>query len=463
MSGRLSALLLVAAVVLCVGIARPVRAQTAEGFRIPDLPVDTFSLSNGLRVVVSEDHSTPVVAVNMWYYVGSAHEEVGRSGFAHLFEHMFFEETEHLARGDMDRLVNRAGGIYNGTTNTDRTAYFEVLPANRVNLALWLHAERMARLRVSRENFENQRSVVKEERRMRIDNQPYAVAQLTVDTLAERDYPPYRHTVIGSMDDLDAASVADAQAFYQRYYAPNHAVLTVVGDVTVDEVRELAETYLGGIPRGPELPPLPAPPAIPRSDGERRAEIDAPLAQLPLLWMAFNLPPAGSPDHYALRLLSEIFSTGESSRLRQRLVDREQAALDVISQVDQRVGPGLILFGAIPNQGVGVDRLEALMQDEIQRLQQEGVSDRELDKAKNQVRAQAVTDRMTVQSKASLLQSLALYQGSPLAVNHELARYEEVTAADVRRVARTYLVPPNETVVVARPPTSAGGGEGGRP
>jgi len=255
----------------------PVSLQAqSSALRVPEIPVETFTLDNGLRVIVSEDHSTPVVAVNMWYHVGSAHEEPGRSGFAHLFEHMLFEETENLADGQMDELVNRAGGFSSGTTNTDRTAYFEVLPSNRLNLALWLHAERMARLRVSQENFDTQREVVKEERRLRVENQPYVGAQLTLDTLAQQDYRPYAHTVIGSMDDLNAATLDDVQAFYDNYYAPNNAVLAIVGDVTVDDARALVEQYLGDIPAGPSVPSLPEPPSVPRTDGERRVSGDDP-------------------------------------------------------------------------------------------------------------------------------------------------------------------------------------------
>ncbi len=438
-------------------------AGVMDELEIPDLPLDTFTLANGLRVIVSEDRSTPLVAVNMWYRVGSAHEEPGRSGFAHLFEHMLFEETENLESGEMDRLVSRAGGVYNGTTNTDRTAYYEVLPANRLNLALWLHAERMARLEVSEENFENQREIVKEERRQRIDNQPYAEAQLTVDTLANRDYAPYRHTVIGSMEDLDAATVGDVRAFYERYYAPNHAVLVVVGDVDADEVRAMAEEYLGGIPRGPEIAPLPAPPAVPRTDGERRVTLEAPLAQLPLIWMAYNLPPGDHPDHDALALLAQVFSTGESSRLRERLVNDEQAALDVLAQVDRRLGPGLLMIGALPNQGVSIERLEALIDEEIARLRAEGVGELELAKARNQARAGAVTQRLSAEGKATLLQSHTLLRGTPFTVNESIERLEGVTAADLQRVASTYLVPENRTVVIALPPGAGAAGPGGRP
>lgn len=445
----------IVAALACAFVASPALAQTGT-LEVPPVPVETFTLDNGLQVIVSEDHSTPVVAVNMWYRVGSAHEEEGRSGFAHLFEHMLFEETENLDDGELAELVNRAGGSYNGTTNTDRTAYFEILPSNRLNLSLWLHAERMDRLRVSEENFENQREVVKEERRLRIDNQPYAQAQLTLDTLAQRDYEPYAHTVIGSMEDLDAATVDDVRRFYESYYAPNNAVLAIVGDVTPAEARRLVEEYFGHMEPGTPVPALPEPPAIPRTDGERRVQVDDPLAQLPLMWMSYNLPPGDHPDHYALSMLAQILSTGESSRLRERLVNEEQAALDLIAQVDRRIGPGAFLMGALPNQGVEVSRLEALIEEEIDKIKEEGITDRELGKVRNQLLTQAVTQRATVQSKASSLQSYALLYGDPGRINDELERYQAVSVDDIVRVARTYLVPTNRTVVVATPSRPAG-------
>lgn len=446
------------------GIALVAALAASEGaaqldspaMRIPPMPVDTFSLDNGLRVVVSEDHSTPVVAVEMWYRVGSAHEPAGRSGFAHFFEHLLFEDTENMAEGEFARLIHRAGGVYNGTTDTDRTAFSEVLPSNRVNLALWSHAERMARLRISADDFETQREVVKEERRLRVDNQPYAASQVSVDTVALRDYEPYRHSVIGSMADLEAASVDDAREFYRRFYAPNHAVLTVVGDVSLADVRAMVEDYFGDLPRGGESPMLPPPPAAPRTDGERRRIEPAPLAQVPLVWMAFNVPPADHEDHYALTLASQVLSTGESSRLRRRLISESSAALDVIAQVDRRKGPGLLLLGGVPNQGVDATEVERMMSEEVERLGSEGVTLEELEAARNQVLTGAVTQRLTVQGKAQLLQSYMLYHDSPFRVNEDLARFHEVTVEDVRRVAATYLVPGNRTVVIAQPSRMTG-------
>jgi len=447
---------LIAASVLA-SLAPTASAQISAGdLQIPPIPVDTFSLDNGLRVIVSEDHSTPVVAVEMWYHVGSAHEPAGRSGFAHFFEHMLFEDTENMAEGEFARLIHRAGGVYNGTTDTDRTAFSEVLPSNRVNLALWSHAERMGRLRLSADDFENQRQVVKEERRLRVDNQPYAASQLSVDTVALRDYAPYRHSVIGSMADLEAATVDDARDFYRRFYSPNHAVLTVVGDVSAEDVRDMVERYFGEFPRGVELPALPPAPVAPRSDGERRRVEPAPLAQVPLVWMAFNVPPADHDDHYALALASQVLATGESSRLRRRMISETGTALDVVAQVDRRRGPGLLLLGGVPNQGVDVGEIERLMTEEIERLGVEGVSPEELEAARNQVLTGAVTQRLTVQGKAQLLQTYTLYHGSPFRVNEDVARFYEVTVEDVRRVALTYLTSSNRTVVVAQPARMTG-------
>ena len=427
--------------------SHPLPAQT---FELPPIPIDTFSLDNGLRVIVSEDHSAPVAAVNMWYGVGSAHETPGRSGFAHFFEHMLFEETENVPNGEFDRLVTSAGGRYNGTTDTDRTAYFEVLPSNRVNLALWLQAERMSRLVVSERGFENQREVVKEERRLRIDNQPYGQARITFDTLST-DYAPYRHAVIGSMDDLDAAETADVRAFYERYYVPNNATLVVAGAVRTEQIRALAVEYFGSIPRGADVPPLPEPPPSPRTDGERAVSVADPLAQLPLLYMGYNIPAASDEDMYALTLLSTVFSGGQSSRLFRKLVKEEQVAPTVISLLVQRRGPGTMLFGSLPNSGGDIDGIQSLIELEIETLKAEGITERELDKALNQQRSAEVAGRMTVAAKATTLQRYALHFADPFTVNEDFARYEAVTLEDVLRVARKYLVLENRTVVIARP------------
>jgi predicted Zn-dependent peptidase len=432
-------------------LATGVLASTAGAQETaPPIEFETFTLDNGLEFIVHSDHSAPVVAVNVWYDVGSAHEPPGRSGFAHLFEHMLFQETENLGPGDFAELISSAGGTYNGTTNQDRTAYFETLPSNRVNLGLWLEAERMARLRVTPENFQREREVVKEERRLRIDNQPYGKAFLTLDTLAVH-WEPYNHSVIGSMEDLNAATADDVLEFYERFYVPNNATVVVSGDVTLGQVRDFAEQYFGGIPRGPEIDPLPSIPPTPRTDGERRVEVQDPLANTPAYFAGYAVPPLRHEDSHALELMSAIFSQGESSRLHQRLVKEEQAALVVFSNLDGRVGPGYLFFGALPNQEVDIERIEALVNEEVERLRTEGVTERELQKAKNQRRANTIRSRQTAFAKSQQLQHYRLYHGDVSEINTDLERYMAVTRDDIRRVASRYLRPGNRAVVIVRP------------
>jgi predicted Zn-dependent peptidase len=363
---------------------------------------------------------------------------------------MLSQETDNLEQGELRRLVTAAGGSRNATTNEDRTAYYETLPSNRVNLAIWLHGERMARLIVDTENFEREREVVKEERRLRIENQPYMIGVETLDTLVA-DWLPYNHTVIGSMDDLNSATAQDALEFYEHYYVPNNATMVVAGDVTVEQVRDLVEEYLGDIPRGADPEPLPDFTSTPRTDGERRVVVEDRLANTPAFLAGFNIPPHNEADSYALQLLSSIFSQGESSRLHQRLVKEEKAALVVFSQMDSRVGPGMFFFAALPNQGVDIEAIEELIDDELEKLKSEGVTERELQKAKNQLRANQISGRQSVFSKAGSLHHYRLYHGDTAEINTDLERYMAVTVDDIRRVAREFLSAANRTVVIVVP------------
>lgn len=438
----------VIAALMGIVVAGQSRAQDA-----PPLKFETFVLDNGMTFIVHEDHSTPIAAVNVWFDVGSANEEPGRSGFAHLFEHMLFEETEQLSPGDFKRYILGAGGTYNGTTNQDRTAYYETLPSNRLNLAFWLESERMANLRVTQDNFDRERQVVKEERRMRVDNQPYQNGVLTLDTLIN-DWGPYDHSVIGSMADLESATVGDVTRFYARYYVPNNATVVVAGDVTVDQVRKMADEYFGGIPRGDDPEPLPPIAEVPRSDGERRTTVEDKFANLPAYLAGFNIPPHSADDTYALELLSSMFSEGESSRLFQRLVKEEAAALFTFAFLDSRVGPGGLWVAAIPNQGVDVEQIEALINEEIEKLQTEGVGERELQKAKNQMRAGLIDNRETVFAKTQEIQHYRLYHGDVAQINSDMERYMRITTEDISRVANKYLVPLNRSVVIVVPASS---------
>ncbi|MBW3553358.1 MAG: insulinase family protein [Gemmatimonadetes bacterium] len=439
-----------AAAVAAAMMAAPAPAQTAEPIRY-----ETFTLENGLRFIVHEDHSVPVVHVEVWYDVGSAHEPPGRSGFAHLFEHMMFIETENLGKGEFDGLITGAGGSLNGTTDKDRTAYFETVPSNQLNVALWLEADRMKNLVVNEENFQREREVVKEERRLRVDNQPYGKALWEVmDTLAV-DYGPYEHSVIGSMADLDAATGDDAREFYERFYVPNNAAVVVAGDATVGQVRALAERYFGSLERGPDVAPLPPVTTVPRMDGPREVTVTDELATLPLLAEAYTVPPHDHPDARALALLGNILMGGESSRLYQRLVMQEKAAFQLGGGASSGLGPGTLQIFALPNQGVDVSRLQSLLEEELARVLREGVTARELEKVKNQHRARMIMGRQTVSSKASQLHHYRVMHGDIDAINEDLDAFMAVTAVDILRVARKYITPGNRTTMVVKPAESS--------
>lgn len=458
MRGSSSTTRAIAVIALAAGplvgpLAGPLGAQTPSPASIL-IPVEEAVLGNGLRVIVSTDRSAPIVAVNLRYEVGSGHEPPGRSGFAHLFEHLLFEETENLADGELDRMISAAGGVVNGRTNTDRTEYTEVVPAHHLERVLWTHAERMRRLVVDEEHFLRQREIVKEERRLRVDNSPYGEAQITVDTLAQ-DYLPYTHSVIGSMADLDAASVAEVRDFYDRWYRPNNATLVVVGDASLDEVLAYVQRWFGEFERGPDPVPLPPPPTSPRSDGERRAEMEDRLAQLPLTYVAWNVPPAGHPDIAALSVLSRILGSGESARLYRGLVVERGIANQILGQLETRRGPGLFLLGALSGPAVDPTETEAALMAEVRSLIDEGPTAAEVEKATNQLRITRVAELLTVAGKAAAIQEARAVRGSAAAVNADLMELEGVTPAEVQRAARRWLVDQNRTVVVARP---VGGG-----
>jgi len=437
--------LLVATIVMS-GLAAPVAAQGALG----RLPIEQTVLDNGLEVVFSRDASAPIVAVNLWYGVGSAHEPEGRSGFAHLFEHLVFEATENLGEGELQRMISEAGGIVNGRTNTDRTEYTELVPSHHLNRVIWSHAERMRRLRVTEELFRTQREVVKEERRQRVDNAPYGEAQITVDTLAQA-YAPYRHSVIGSLRDLEAASVDDVQEFYDRWYRPNNARLVVVGDATFEEVVELAQRYLGEFEPGPSPEPLPAPPTSPRTDAPRRAEVADAVAQLPLTYVAWTAPPEGHPDLPALQVASQILSAGESSRLSRRLIAERRLAVQVVGQVATRFGPGLFLTGALSAPGVDPAETETELLAVVERLAREGPTEPEVRKAVNQLRITRAAELLSVAGRAAAIQRAIEVRGDAAAVWEELEALEAVTLEDVRSAAMMWLSEGNRTVIVARP------------
>ncbi len=420
---------------------------------------DTFSLANGLRVISSEDHSTPIVAVDVWYNVGSRNERPGRSGFAHLFEHMMFQGSAHVKKAEHFQLVQRAGGDLNGTTEEDRTNYFEVLPSNRLNLALWLEADRMRSLAITDSNFQNQRETVKEERRLGVDNRPYGKAFTDGLTLPYDSTAcfAYAHSVIGDMADLNAAQLSDVQTFFDTYYAPNNATLAVVGDFDPAELRRLVTAYFAGIPRQP------APPAVTceyrLSPGTLRREFADQHANLPAVVRLYRIPPHDDADTPALQLMNIVLGQGESSRLNVTIVRREKAALFAGSGVaGNRRGPGTTFAFGVANQGVSIDRVDTLLLAQIDTIRAAGISADELAKAKATLRARFIETREMVLSKAEELQHFAMFHARLEDINTDLDRFMAVTNDDIRRVATRYLDPANAVILVVRPAAPAAGG-----
>ncbi len=412
----------------------------------------TYTLPNGLRVVLAPKRTTPIVTVNVWYHVGSASERARRSGFAHLFEHMMFQGSAHVKKAEHFQLVSRAGGSLNGSTNNDRTNYFETLPSNRLNLGLWLEADRMRSLAITQENFENQRQAVKEERRLRVDNQPYAGAIQNAFTMPFDSTAcfAYAHTVIGDMADLDSARLEDVQAFFNAFYTPSNAVLTIAGDFDEAQARRLVEQYFGDIPSRAAQAESTC--RVQLNTGGRRMEVTDSNANLPAVAFVYKLPAQNDPDAPALDLLSTILGGGESSRLNRRVVRQERAALaaGAFAQLLRTAGVGLY-FG-IANQGVAPARLDTLLGEEVEKLRTDSITTAELEKAKNQYRTGAIRSRQTTMGIAETLQNALRFNGDLEAANRELDRYMAVTGADIRRVAQRYLAPENRLTVIVNPP-----------
>jgi zinc protease len=428
---------------------------------------EQFTLPNGLHVVYAEDHSTPVVSVDLWYDVGSRNERPGRSGFAHLFEHMMFQGSANVKKSEHNQLLERAGGDFNGSTAEDRTNYYETVPSNRLNLALWLEADRMRSLAITAENFENQRQAVKEERRLRVDNQPYQGA--FTDGLTwpfdSTSCFPYAHTVIGSMADLDAAKLPDVQAFFETYYAPNNATLVVVGDLNPAELRRLVNQYFAGIPShaAPESPRCAAPPPPSAAQGPVRREVHDAQANLDAVLRMYRVPEHRHRDTPALEILNIILGQGESSRLNVAVVRRDKAAVAtgaLLNPFGSRNGPGVWVTYGIVNQGVASDRLDSLIAVQLDSVRGNGITPAELEKAKNVLRAGFIANRETTMGKAEELQHYRTFHNSIDEINTDLDVLLAVTSDDVKRVANTYLAPANLTLLIVRAgPAASGGGQ----
>ncbi len=416
------------------------------------IPIHQHVLGNGLRVLLSPDRTVPVVAISVYYDVGSRVEQRGRSGFAHLFEHMMFQGSASVGKAEHFQYVNNRGGTCNGTTSEDRTNYFETLPSSELELGLWLEADRMRSLAITAENFENQRQTVMEERRQSYENRPYALSFLRINELAFQGYFPYEHSTIGDMNDLQAAPLEAVQEFFRNYYAPNNAILALVGDIDVDATLRLVEKHFGTI--APHATPSFDDPPLAPQGAERSESMPDALAQLPGMHVAYHVPAMRHPDHYALELLGTVLGDGESSRLYQELVKERELVQDMSVGTDNRRGPDLFSFFMVLAQGKTGAEVRTHVDRQIEDVIRSGVTPRELEKAKNRTRASFIFRLQTNLQRAMRLTESWMYWGDPRLLLSEIDRYEAVTNEDVKRVAGRYLVRTNRTIldVVPTPP-----------
>jgi zinc protease len=422
---------------------------------LPSYPHSLHRLDNGLRVVVSEDHLAPVVGVNLWYDVGSRHEQPGKTGFAHLFEHLMFQGSEHVRRGEHFALVNAAGGTLNGTTWCDRTNYYETLPAHHLATALWLEADRMGGLlaALDQANLDNQREVVKNEKRQSRDNQPYGAWIEHLHALGWPEGHPYHHSTIGSMADLDAASLEDARSFYETWYAPDNAVLTIVGDIETDDAMRLVQRYFGGIPPRGQFPEPPATDVPPRFDGERRIEV-SDRVPVPRVFVGYRIAPFGSSEWDAVTVASTILGGGRGSRLYRELVLERQLLQPPDGDIVDGwpfIGGAAILIADLPaREGVDVAELEAAYHRVADTLAK-GVTEEELERARAVITSAWLHHLSRVEGRAHTFSQYTTLFGEPGLVDQALPRLLAVTADDVVRVAGEVLRPDNRVVVTFLP------------
>ncbi|WP_044103529.1 M16 family metallopeptidase [Neolewinella persica] len=403
-----------------------------------------YTLDNGLKVILHEDATAPIVAVSIMYEVGGKDSYEGRSGFAHFFEHLLFEGSKNIKRGEYAKYVEDAGGVLNANTSQDRTYYYELLPSNQLELGLWLESERLLHAVVDQEGVNTQRSVVKEERRQRMDNQPYGNLLYELYRHGFTKHP-YKDPNIGYMEDLNSAEAADYQKFYKTYYVPNNAVLSIAGDINIAETKGLIEKYFGGIPRG-ETPPR-VTIVEPALGSEVRDSIYDEKAPLPALVMGYRVPERNHPDYYAISMMNQVLSSGQSSRLNKVLVDEKQLAVQTVSIPSFTEGPGLAIAFMIAKPGGAIKDLEMAFNAEVKKLQDEMISEKEFQKLRNQVEANAISGYGSMAGIAESLANYEMYQGDANLINTETDRYMKVTREDIRRVAKTYYTLDNRVTL----------------
>lgn len=421
------------------------------------IPIETETLANGLRVTYSEDHVAPLVAVNLWYHVGSANEREGRTGFAHLFEHMLFQGSANVEANEHFELVQRAGGTLNGSTWLDRTNYYETVPSNQLAIALWLEADRMGSLlpAMTQQKLDTQRDVVKNERRWSVDNQPYGTWWEKLPALTFPSTHPYHHSLIGSMEHLSEASLQDVAEFFATWYTPDNAVLTIAGDFDPAEARALVHQYFGAIPRNASPPSRPDFAVPPRFERPMREVVEDDV-QLPRAIVAMRIPPSGSDAWYAASVAAAVLGMRKGSRLYRRLVRELQVAADAGAYTfDLTKGADLFVVDATANANVTPDRLEQAVHDELDAFALDGVTDAEMARALALIETDFVSSLQSAQERADTLSKFATYFGDAALVNEQPARYQRVTASEVTAFAKEWCTADNRATLLYVPQQSA--------
>lgn len=413
-----------------------------------------YDLDNGLHVILHEDHSTPIVAVSVMYHVGSKNEDPDRTGFAHFFEHLLFEGSENIGRGEYSQYVEESGGALNANTSQDRTFYYDLLPSNQLELGLWLESERMMHAKVDSDGIETQREVVKEEKRQRVDNQPYGSI---IEEVMKRAYTvhPYNWVPIGSMEHLDAAQEEDYVNFYKTFYVPNNACLSIAGDIDIEQAKEWIEAYFGPIPAGEEVV---QPKIVEPEQTEEIRDVVYDNIQLPAVIHAYHGPAMGTDDAYAMDMLSMLLSQGGSSRMNRNIVDEQQLAMFCGAFPFSLEDPGLFLSFGIVNMDVAPEDLEAAMNAEVDMVKTELITDEEFEKLRNQIENDFISSNSSMAGIAETLAQYYMYYGDANLINTEIERYMEVTKEDIMNVASKYLNDNNRVVLYYLPVDEAEGG-----
>ena len=448
------AFLAAAAGVVAAPLAAPLRAQekpASDADRPPKLDFTTHELSNGLKVILLENHEVPVIDLQIWYHVGGKDERPGHTGFAHLFEHLMFKGSAHVGPDEHSRIIEAVGGFDNAETNDDSTNFFETFPSQYLERVLWLEADRMGSLNVDDANFKSERQVVEEERRVRVDNQPYGSIEEDLRAAAFTVHG-YHHTPIGSIADLDKATLEDVRAFFNTYYKPNNATLVIAGDFNSDQALTWTKKYFEGIPASTGPIPRPNKPEPPQT-AEREVSKSYTNTPLPAVVIGYKIPARYSPDSYPLDLASNILAGGESSRLYQALVYKDQIAVQSAGFGNFTEDPNLFWAYAIMNPRFKPQDGEKSVIGILDGLKTQPVSDTELQKAKNQEISGFILGRDTDEQKAIALENAAVIGKNPDLVNTELERYLKVTPEDIERVAREYFVPERATILTITPAT----------